>query len=394
MQVHRGALRLLRAGAARPQGPAHQRRPRRPARFLQADVKGMQGGRASCGSWACSEGGWDSPNPRGTTEWFYVFSGAGAVTDPTAPPSLRPRRRRRLTQGMARAMGRARVHPQGVAGVRARGRGRRQSQAGGDARVAARPRCAELWTNRQRVLRRGVRQGGRWSAAPGTYVIPERSSTEVFTSSTASSSSRTVPPTAPAPGGACEATPSSSPRVGTAASTSSGTRGAAVCCEVSRDEARAHGGVAPGAARPTAEALAASSRRRRRPPGGFAPSVRQTVDVRSRSVRPGCQLRPHGWRGRPAGPELRRRRRRAAHEGYPRRRRGDLRPRPVRPGKRGSIPLSAKFCSTWVYTPCTILLHPSHHAIDTREGSFQKLKVRDYRLRHLRRYRAFVTRDG
>jgi uncharacterized cupin superfamily protein len=42
----------------------------------------MQNGASSCGSWACSEGGWDSPNPRGSTEWFYVLSGNGAVTDP------------------------------------------------------------------------------------------------------------------------------------------------------------------------------------------------------------------------------------------------------------------------------------------------------------------------
>ena len=57
-----------------------------PHDFSRPMLKGMQGGRASCGSWACSEGGWDSPNPRGTTEWFYVFSGAGAVTDPDGTP--------------------------------------------------------------------------------------------------------------------------------------------------------------------------------------------------------------------------------------------------------------------------------------------------------------------
>ena len=44
--------------------------------------------------------------------------------------------------------------------------------------------------------------------------------------------------------------------------------------EVSRDEARAHGGVAPGAARPTAEALAASRPPPPPPAGGFAPSDR------------------------------------------------------------------------------------------------------------------------
>eukprot|EP00242_Pyramimonas_sp_CCMP2087_P006235 CAMPEP_0198201200 /NCGR_PEP_ID=MMETSP1445-20131203/3962_1 /TAXON_ID=36898 /ORGANISM="Pyramimonas sp., Strain CCMP2087" /LENGTH=479 /DNA_ID=CAMNT_0043871403 /DNA_START=51 /DNA_END=1490 /DNA_ORIENTATION=+ len=39
-------------------------------------------GGAATGSWACTEGGWDSPAPRATTEFFYVFSGSGAVTDP------------------------------------------------------------------------------------------------------------------------------------------------------------------------------------------------------------------------------------------------------------------------------------------------------------------------
>lgn len=34
------------------------------------------------GSWACTPGGWDSPSPRPTTEYFYVLSGAGCVTDP------------------------------------------------------------------------------------------------------------------------------------------------------------------------------------------------------------------------------------------------------------------------------------------------------------------------
>ncbi|XRB21949.1 cupin domain-containing protein [Pseudoscourfieldia marina] len=36
----------------------------------------------SCGSWVCTQGGWDSPNHKKATEWFVVLSGAGAVTDP------------------------------------------------------------------------------------------------------------------------------------------------------------------------------------------------------------------------------------------------------------------------------------------------------------------------
>ena len=49
-------------------------------------VKGALGGAASCGSWACTPGGWDSPNARPSTEWFYVLSGRGAVTDPDGTP--------------------------------------------------------------------------------------------------------------------------------------------------------------------------------------------------------------------------------------------------------------------------------------------------------------------
>ena len=47
---------------------------------------GALGGAASCGSWACTPGGWDSPNARPSTEWFYVLSGRGAVTDPDGTP--------------------------------------------------------------------------------------------------------------------------------------------------------------------------------------------------------------------------------------------------------------------------------------------------------------------
>jgi len=36
---------------------------------------------ATVGSWACTEGGWDSPKPRATTETFFVLDGAGCVTD-------------------------------------------------------------------------------------------------------------------------------------------------------------------------------------------------------------------------------------------------------------------------------------------------------------------------
>ena len=38
-------------------------------------------GAASVGSWHCTEGGWDSPTLRATTEAFYVFTGEGSVTD-------------------------------------------------------------------------------------------------------------------------------------------------------------------------------------------------------------------------------------------------------------------------------------------------------------------------
>ena len=36
---------------------------------------------ASVGSWACTQGGWDSPKLRATTEVFLVLDGEGSVTD-------------------------------------------------------------------------------------------------------------------------------------------------------------------------------------------------------------------------------------------------------------------------------------------------------------------------
>lgn len=38
-------------------------------------------GKVSVGSWSCTDGGWDSPAMRATTEVFYVFTGEGCVTD-------------------------------------------------------------------------------------------------------------------------------------------------------------------------------------------------------------------------------------------------------------------------------------------------------------------------
>ena len=57
-----------------------------PHDYARPFVKGALDGAVSCGSWACSPGGWNSPNPRPSTEWFYVLSGRGAVTDPDGTP--------------------------------------------------------------------------------------------------------------------------------------------------------------------------------------------------------------------------------------------------------------------------------------------------------------------
>jgi len=38
-------------------------------------------GPVSAGSWSCTDGGWDSPARRATSEVFYVWSGSGCVTD-------------------------------------------------------------------------------------------------------------------------------------------------------------------------------------------------------------------------------------------------------------------------------------------------------------------------
>mmetsp|Transcript_23208 Transcript_23208/g.58537 ORF Transcript_23208/g.58537 Transcript_23208/m.58537 type:complete len:338 (-) Transcript_23208:272-1285(-) len=45
-------------------------------------TRALQKGSISVGSWACTEGGWNSPTARPTTEAFYVLSGHGCVTDP------------------------------------------------------------------------------------------------------------------------------------------------------------------------------------------------------------------------------------------------------------------------------------------------------------------------
>jgi len=114
-----------------------------------------------------------------------------------------------------------------------------------------------------------VKVGG-WSAAPGTYVIPERSSTEVFHVVDGEFFVTDGPPDGASARRCVRGDTVVLPEgwngrvdvVGNAAAR-------AVCCEVSRDEARAHGGVAPGAARPTAEALAASRPPPPPPAGGF-----------------------------------------------------------------------------------------------------------------------------
>jgi len=49
-----------------------------------AEIDGMCGARV--GSWACTEGGWDSPKLRPTTETFLVLEGEGCVTDADGVP--------------------------------------------------------------------------------------------------------------------------------------------------------------------------------------------------------------------------------------------------------------------------------------------------------------------
>ena len=251
-----------------------------PHDFSRPMLRGMQGGRASCGSWACSEGGWDSPNPRGTTEWFYVFSGRGAVTDPdgTAHP-FGPGDVVVLPKGW---LGRWDVHEfihkvwlvcehEDVGGASRRPVVMHASQlvpsdapaSSGSGRIGN--VCYDV----------GCVKVGAWSAAPGTYVIPERSSTEVFHVVDGEFFVTDGPPDGASARRCVRGDTVVLPEgwngrvdvVGNAAAR-------AVCCEVSRDEARAHGGVAPGAARPTAEALAASRPPPPPPAGGFAPSDR------------------------------------------------------------------------------------------------------------------------
>lgn len=63
-----------------PKGPRKNVDVGDPHDFTRPLVKDL-GGSTSVGSWACTEGAWDSPKPRGTTETFYVLEGAGALTD-------------------------------------------------------------------------------------------------------------------------------------------------------------------------------------------------------------------------------------------------------------------------------------------------------------------------
>lgn len=52
-----------------------------PCDFSRPLVPDTQWSNARVGSWACTEGGWDSPKLRPTTETFLVVEGAGSVTD-------------------------------------------------------------------------------------------------------------------------------------------------------------------------------------------------------------------------------------------------------------------------------------------------------------------------
>jgi uncharacterized cupin superfamily protein len=60
-----------------------------PHDFTRPLVKGLEGG-GSVGSWACTEGGWDSPTPRTSTEFFYVLSGNGCVRALVSPSPVAP----------------------------------------------------------------------------------------------------------------------------------------------------------------------------------------------------------------------------------------------------------------------------------------------------------------
>jgi len=52
-----------------------------PCDFTRPLVPKAKWNGAAVGSWACSEGGWDSPKLRPTTETFLVIDGEGSVTD-------------------------------------------------------------------------------------------------------------------------------------------------------------------------------------------------------------------------------------------------------------------------------------------------------------------------
>jgi uncharacterized cupin superfamily protein len=249
-----------------------------PHDFSRPMVKGMQGGRASCGSWACSEGGWDSPNARGTTEWFYVFSGSGAVTDPDGTPH-------------PFAAGDTVVLPKGWHGRwdvyehihKAWLVCEHEDVSGASLRPVV-INNAQLVAPSNNTGRTGnvcydvgCVKVGSWTCAPGKYTIPERDTTEVFHVLTGEFFVTDGPPDG-ASARRCVA--------GDTVVLPEGWNGRldvievteAVCCEVSRDAAMAHGSVAPGAARPTAEAIAANRPPPARPStGGYVAPQRASV---------------------------------------------------------------------------------------------------------------------
>ena len=154
-------------------------------RWLSKDI---QNGQASCGSWGCTEGGWLSPKPRTSTEWFYILSGRGSVQTPDSREfRFGPGDLVVLPRGWAgRWDVQERIHKIWVIHEHEDIRG-----ADAEPVVATRTRLSDFETSLRDadgMLFRGTAvydvggtRAGSWCASPGSFSVTARPVAECFT---------------------------------------------------------------------------------------------------------------------------------------------------------------------------------------------------------------------
>ena len=152
-------------------------------------VKGIQSGQASCGSWGCTEGGWLSPKPRTSTEWFYVLAGRGSVCTPDGREfSFGPGDLVVLPRGWAgRWDVQERIHKIWVVHEH-------DDIPGADAEPVVAARKALFGSDAANASRRagsteqrgvaaydvGATRAGSWTCSPGSFSVAPRAVAEVF----------------------------------------------------------------------------------------------------------------------------------------------------------------------------------------------------------------------